>query len=153
MDIEDIAFSVFDFLDSSSVSHFLITCRRHKRLLHQRTAWWEERVNALYHCRERRLPEFENNPGKAFLRLTAYRQCFSCLRSAPQRHRFYLFRLCYLCQRRDLYRMVSQSCALSEYKVRRKDLINLYCVHAPNTFYNSARPIKLYLLSDIQSID
>lgn len=151
MDMDEIVFGVLDFLDPLSLSQYIVTCRRNKRLLHLRLPWWERHIHRLYHCHERTLPEFAENAGKAFLRLTAHGQCFSCLGPAWQRHRFYLLRICSMCQRKDVYRMISQSCAIAEYKLRKKDLMTMYCVHVPNTFFSGAPPTKLYLLTDVQN--
>jgi hypothetical protein len=148
--------NVFSFLDATSICNLIVSCKCMLKVctINHNNYWWRRALSryGLY-TSQRTLPEYADKPGIAFLRLTPMhkkKSCFSCQFPTSSINQFYRIPLCGDCQRhKDQYRCVTRTTAMRDYCLKSKEVDKLEYVSAPNPYYRSAAPMKLYLLSDV----
>lgn len=150
--------NLLPFLDVNSISSLLVTCKCMFKVCvaQYNNCWWRRalRTYGLYRS-SRLLPECNDQPGIAFLRLSEVttkkgRCCFSCRAPTSSINRFYMIPLCRTCQQnKDQYQCVTRTTAMREYCLKGKEVDDLEYTSVKNPYYRSAAPMKLYLLSDV----
>jgi hypothetical protein len=80
--------------------------------------------------------------------------CTHCLKSTARLHPILDMPLCRLCQsaRQDVYRYITKSRALDEYRLKADDLAQLQFHEVDNPYYKISPSMKLYLLRQIEQI-
>ena len=80
--------------------------------------------------------------------------CTHCEKQTQRSHPILDISLCRSCEKvhPEIYRWITQSTALKDYRLTKHDLTALDCYQVPNPYYRSAAPMKLYLARQVEAL-